>query len=196
MTGDSLLAGIDDASLYFTDLLPGDATQHGLAGPFATDGGQILIAAASADWRRWNNRPEPQKTAAILRSEREAKPTGAAVVAHPLGKGRYIVSALDTTSTAAGATLPLLKHLLTNAGLTLTDRPMDASAAFDFSGTLRQALVCGSFPATVPAAYDIDNVGINLTFAPQPGDKVGALAWTARTAGKDGVFNFRAPTAG
>ena len=136
--------------LYFTDLLPGDAAKQGLSGPFVSDGGQPLIVAASADWRRWNNRPEPQKTAAILRSELEAKPAGAAIVEHPFGKGRYVVSALDTTSAAAGATLSLFKRLLTNAGLTLTDRPMDANAAFDFSGTLKQALVCGSFPATFP----------------------------------------------
>ena len=58
-----------------------------LAGPLA-DAGQALVVPCPADWRRWNFQAEPIKTAALLRSEREAKPGGAAIVRFGQGKGQ------------------------------------------------------------------------------------------------------------
>ena len=139
-SSDPILTGLDNGDFYFTESQPTPLIRHGLAGPFVT-GGRTLLAACPTDWRRWNGRAEPVKTAAVLRSEREAKPTGAALVEYPSGRGRYLVTSFVPTS-REGRTL--WKRLLTNAGVALTERKAAPDSAFDEFGHLTNALVCGS----------------------------------------------------
>jgi hypothetical protein len=187
---DSLLAGMDNGDLYFTESQSDPVLRHGLTGPFTAAGGNTLVAAPAGDWKRWNFRPEPLKTAAILRSEREAKPAGPAMVAMPLGKGRYVVSALDTYDNAPEL-LGVFKRILRNAGVVLTERRLDSDAAFDAFGTLKQGLVCGSFAAPSAAeAYNIDAVGIGPALHPRAGTVSAGQVWTKRASGADGIFNF------
>lgn len=185
---DPILAGLDNGDFYFTESQPTPMIRHGLAGPFVV-GGRTLLAAPAAEWRRWNNRAEPVKTAALLRSEREAKPTGAALVEYPSGRGRTLVTSFVPTSRAGRA---LWKRLLANAGVTLTERPAAPDAAFDEFGHLTQALVCGSFGAAgADAAYDADNIGIGPALRPKPGGRSGGLAWRAKPADDEGVLDFK-----
>jgi hypothetical protein len=183
-----ILAGLDNGDFYFTESQPTPMMLHGLTGPFAK-GGRTLLAASPAEWRRWNNRAEPVKTAALLRSEREAKPSGAALVEYPSGQGRYLVTSFVPAS-REGRTL--WKRLLANAGVALAERKAAPDSAFDEFGHLTRALVCGSFgAASAAAAYDVDNIGISPLLRPKPGDQSGGLAWRARPADDDGVLDFR-----
>ena len=185
---DSILAGLDNGDFYFTESQPTPIIQHGLAGPFVTRG-RILLTACPAEWRRWNNRAEPVKTAALLRSEREAKPDGAALVEYTSGSGRYLVTSFVPISREGRA---LWKRILTNAGVTLTERKAAPDSAFDEFGHLANALVCGSFgAATAAAAYDMDNVGIGAALHPKPGDRSGGLEWLAKPADDGGVLDFK-----
>ena len=185
---DPLLAGLDDGDFYFTESQPAPMMEHGLAGPFVTQG-RTLLAACPAEWRRWNNRAEPVKTAALLRSEREAKPGGAALVELRSGAGRTLVTSFVPTSREGRA---LWKRLLTNAGIVLSERKAAPDAAFDEFGRLTAALVCGSFgAATAAAAYDTDNVGIGAALNPKPGARSGGLTWRAKPADDEGVLDFK-----
>ena len=185
---DPILAGLDNGDFYFTESQPTPIIQHGLAGPFVTRG-RILVTACPAEWRRWNNRAEPVKTAALLRSEREAKPGGAALVEYTSGSGRYLVASFVPISREGRA---LWKRILTNAGVTLTERKAAPDSAFDEFGHLANALVCGSFgAATAAAAYDTDNVGIGAALHPKPGDRSGGLEWLAKPADDGGVLDFK-----
>lgn len=91
---DPLVEGVSPAALYFSELQPWMVLDGGLGGPFV-EKGQVLLKACEADWRQWNGRPEYTKTASLLRSEREAKPSGAAMVSLPVGKGRIVVFKMD-----------------------------------------------------------------------------------------------------
>lgn len=187
-SADPLLAGLDNSDFYFTESQPVPVMMHGLAGPFAARG-RTLLAACPADWRRWNGRAEPIKTAAVLRSEREAKPSGAALIEYKVGKGRYLVSSLALNSREGRK---LWKRMLTNAGIVLTERKALSDQAFDEFGHLTSTLACGSFGApSAAAAYDIDNIGIGPDFKPKQGDHSGSLEWRVHSADDDGVFDFR-----
>jgi hypothetical protein len=187
-SADPILLGLDNADFYFTESQPAPIIPHGLAGPFVTRG-RTLLAACPAEWRRWNNRAEPIKTAALLRSEREAKPGGAALVELKSGRGRYLVTSFVPASREGRR---LWRRMLANAGVALTDRKAAPDSAFDEFGHLTSALVCGSFgAATAAAAYDTDAIGIGNALRPKPGDTSGGLAWHARPADDDGVLDFK-----
>ena len=187
-SSDPILAGLDNGDFYFTESLPTPMIRHGLTGPFVTQG-RTLLAACPAEWRRWNNRPEPVKTAALLRSERESKPAGAALVALQSGSGRTLITSFVPTSREGRA---LWKRMLTNMGVVLTARKAAPDQAFDEFGHLTSALVCGSFGADSAAtAYDVDNIGIGPDLHPKMGDKSGGLDWLAKPADEDGVLDFK-----
>ena len=84
-----IVAGMDNGDFYFTEKQQTPILHHGLSGPLV-DNGTVIVAACPTDWRRWNSRPEPQKTAATVRSEREAKP--AALRSWPAPRARGIAS--------------------------------------------------------------------------------------------------------
>jgi hypothetical protein len=185
---DPLLAGLDNSDFYFTESQPMPLMLHGLTGPFAAQG-RTLLGACPADWRRWNNRAEPVKTAALLRSEREAKPAGAALIELKSGAGRYLVSSFVPASREGRK---LWKRMLANTGVVLTERKTVPNLAFDEFGHLTNALVCGSFGApNVTAAYNTDNIGIGPALLPKHGDKSGGLEWRITPADDDDVFDFR-----
>jgi len=185
---DPLIGAMDDGDFYFTETVSGDVSRHGLTGPFV-DHGHVILEACPDDWRRWNNRPESMKTAAILRSEREAKPAGASMVTYTVGQGRFVVSTLDLESAGVDV-YSLIKRMMSNAGVAFIDRPVDSTAAFDSFGHLRRSAVCGRFPATsVDAAYDVDNVGVGAVLG-KIGESSGDRVWKKAEADVDGSFDF------
>ena len=92
-----LTAGLTPESLYFSELNPSTTLPAGLGGPLVTSG-TVLLTACSTDWKRWNGQAETDKTAMLLRSEREAKPSGAALVELDRGTGRLLVCALPVAA--------------------------------------------------------------------------------------------------
>ncbi len=186
-----LLSGLGNSDFYFTEVLPNDVITHALAGPFVKNG-HVLLEAPTTNWRKWNFQGETIKTAAILRSEREAKPDGTAMVELAEGQGHYIVTTLSADSFAPDL-LSVFKRLLTGGGVTFVERKIESDAAFDAFGTLKQALVAGSFgSATASQAYETDDIGIKTGFSPIEGSRSGEREWSKRQSDQSSVFDFNA----
>ena len=132
------------------------------------------------------------KTAAILRSEREAKPDGTAMAELSAGQGYYIVTTLNTDSFAPDL-LSIFKRVLTSGGIVFAERKIESDAAFDAFGTLKQALVAGSFgSANAEQAYETDDIGIQTGFSPVEGSRSGEREWIKRQSDQSSVFDFNA----
>jgi beta-galactosidase len=111
---------------------------YGLTGEIVKQG-KVILEACNTDWSRWNGRPEYQKTAAVYRSEREAKPEGPALVKTPSGKGQVYLTSIDLKQLKSeGETL--LRTMLSNLGLTFRDIPFNTRRAFASDGALERAL--------------------------------------------------------
>jgi hypothetical protein len=154
-------AGLKPSMMYFSELSPPMILDGGLGGPLVTQG-TVLLQACDADWLRWNGKPEYAKTAMVIRSEREAKPSGAALVEVKQGGGRLLVCNLPAASGMMKAQT-LIRALLTNLGLQL-NAATAMSEAFLSTGELVGALGVGRYPASDggqdqagvdPAAEDI-----------------------------------------
>ena len=189
------LAKLSNSDLYFTEIQPDDIISQTLAGPFV-EKARVLLAAPATDWRRWNFRAETIKTAAIARNEREnradgsANGLGVAMAELDAGQGHYLVTTLSANSFAPDL-LVAFKRLLEGGGVTFTARQIQPDAAFNALGTLKQALVAGSFGApSVERAYEMDDVGIKTGFSPVAGSYSGERQWQARTSDDNSVFNF------
>jgi len=91
---DGLLAGLDNAGLYFSEDDDWQQMSYGLAGEFVK-GAQVVLEACPANWREWNYKGEPIKTAALYRSEVENTASRAAIIIHPMKQGRVILCNLD-----------------------------------------------------------------------------------------------------
>jgi beta-galactosidase len=91
---DPLLAGLDNAGLYFSEDDDWQQMTYGLTGEFVNSA-RVVLEASPADWRRWNYKGEQVKTAALYRSEVENTAARAAIVIRPMNQGRIILCNLD-----------------------------------------------------------------------------------------------------
>jgi hypothetical protein len=182
---DPLLAGLDNAGLYFSEDDDWQQMSFGLAGEFV-QGGQVVLAACPANWRKWNYQGEPVKTAALFRSEVENPTARAAIVIRPVNQGRVILCNLDPEIKSVKKS-GVIRQLFRNEGIPLAQ--VAAQNDFvDMSGRLVRALVCGSFAVTNMS----DAYGHQLSIGEvKPGGQVDGHRWRVRDAGNDCVFNFR-----
>jgi len=135
---DPLIDTLDNKNFYFTEVTRQPVMQYGIAGEIVKQG-KVILEACNTDWSRWNSRPEYLKTAAVYRSEREAKPEGAALIKLQSGKGRLYVTSIDLAQLKSeGETL--LRTMLSNLGLTLKDIPFNTRRALASDGTLERAV--------------------------------------------------------
>jgi len=135
---DPLIGALNNKDYYFTEITRQPVMQYGLTGEIVKRG-KVILEACNTDWSRWNSRPEYLKTAAVYRSEREAKPEGAALIRVQSGKGRLYVSSFDPGQLKSeGETL--LRTMLANTGLTLKDIPFNTRRAFASDGILERAV--------------------------------------------------------
>lgn len=112
-----IVAGLDHSDFYFCEIQKTPVMEYGLKGAFV-DKGQLILAACDTDWTRWNKVEESVKTAAVLRSERQAKPAGAAMVQCQAGKGRILINTMTNFyNTDHG--FKVLQTMLKNSGITL-----------------------------------------------------------------------------
>jgi len=138
-SGDAFIGKLNNKDFYFTELTRQPVMQYGLSGEIVQKG-KVILEACNTDWSRWNSRPEYLKTAAVYRSEREAKPEGAALVKAPLGKGQLYLTSIDLRQLKSeGETL--LRSMLANIGLTLKDIPFNTRKALASDGSLERATV-------------------------------------------------------
>jgi hypothetical protein len=142
---DALLAGLDNAALYFSEGDDWQQISYALDGAFVK-GAQVVLEACPVDWRRWSYRSEQVKTASIFRSEVENPGPLAAIVIRPMDKGRVILCNLNpeirTTKKSA-----IMQRLFSNEGVQI-EQVAGQGGFMDAGGHLTRALVCGSFSVT------------------------------------------------
>lgn len=142
VTANSVTAGLKPSDLYFSESSPQTILDGGLSGPLVQQG-TVLLEAANTDWLRWNKEAEYAKTAMVLRSERESKPSGAAIVEIQQGSGKLLLINVPAWSPVYKAQL-MDRRLLENLGIVLS-APSDVGEPFLKSGTLVRILAAGHF---------------------------------------------------
>ena len=134
--------GLKNSRMYFSELSPSTILNGGLGGALV-DKGTVRLQASNTDWPRWNGQPEYAKTAMVFRSERETKPSGAALVEFNQGPGRLLVCNLPAVS-AFFKLQSLDRQILANAGVPLKP-PVNLGEAFLKSGEMGRVLAAGRF---------------------------------------------------
>jgi len=182
---DPLLAELDNAGLYFSEDDDWQQMSFGLAGEFV-QGGQAMLEACPANWRKWNYQGEPVKTAALFRSGVENPTARAAIVIRPVNQGRVILCNLSPEIKSLKKS-EVIQQLFRNEGVPLA-KVAAQNNFMDLGGRLVRALVCGSFEVTkISDAYarqwSIGEV--------RPGVPVDGHRWRAQDSGSAGVFDFR-----
>jgi Glycosyl hydrolases family 2, sugar binding domain/Glycosyl hydrolases family 2/Glycosyl hydrolases family 2, TIM barrel domain len=179
-----LLSGLDNAKLYFSESDDWRQMAYSLDGAFVKNA-QVVLDACPADWRQWNYKPEPVKTAALYRSEVERTTPLTAIAIGPLDKGRVILCNLNPQIRSTKKS-EVVARLFQNEGIPL-EQISAQSNYLDPDGRLVRALVCGSFG--MADSHD------GYTAKPPAGKiKEGAALnnrhWRARAANGEGVFDF------
>lgn len=139
----SLTGGLSAASLYFSEQRPSVIAEYVLAGPLI-DKSTALLKACDTDWLKWNKQPEFAKTGMVVRSEREAKPSGVVMAELQSGRGKLLITSLSPSPRLLKSE-KLNRTLLANAGVPL-EAGMDSGKPLLKSGTLVRALATGFFP--------------------------------------------------
>lgn len=116
--------GMTAEDFYFCESQNFDASAWSLSGK-AVDEGEVLLRACRADWRKWNRRAEDMKTAALLRSEREAPEDDVVFVKYG---NLYISTLKDFASSPEG--FAALSRMLDNAGIPREKKSASEGGAF------------------------------------------------------------------
>lgn len=146
VTPDVVTAGIGASDLYFSELKPAEIITNGLDGELVKQS-KVLLAANNTDWQKWNKQPEYAKTAMVVRSEQEAKPSGAAMILYNAGPGCLIVTTLQATPKLFKAAR-LVRLLLKNLGI--EPEQSTAGDAILKNGKIVRGLFMGGFEAQSP----------------------------------------------
>jgi Glycosyl hydrolases family 2, sugar binding domain/Glycosyl hydrolases family 2, TIM barrel domain/Glycosyl hydrolases family 2 len=136
---DELVANLEHKDFYFTEMITEPVMHFGLSGVLLQHA-TVLLEACDTDWSRWNGKAEYLKTAAVYRSEQEAKSDGAAIVKIRFGKADVYLSSIDLVDMKYIGE-KLTKTLLSNLGIVLKEVAVSNLAAFSENGTLQKALV-------------------------------------------------------
>jgi beta-galactosidase len=170
-------AGLTLPDLYFAeDGANRFILRAGLGGPLV-ERGRAVLRASDTDWSLFNNAPEEAKCGAVVLYEHLLKPSGAALVAVPWGKGTLGLCSLDYRVRTKSADA-LWRKLLANLGLKLREPERTFEPALE-GDTLVKALSVGRFgAANLDAALATDFVG-EATVQPARGSRSGGLVWEA-----------------
>jgi hypothetical protein len=144
VTASPVTAGLKPSDLYFSESSPQTILERGLSGPLVKQG-TLLLEAANTDWLKWNKEAEYAKTGMVLRSERESKLSGAAIVELKQGSGRLLLINVPAWSPVYKAQL-MDRRLLENLGVGLSPQ-VDVGEPFLRNGTLVRTLAAGHFGA-------------------------------------------------
>jgi beta-galactosidase len=136
---DLMIGTLDNKDFYFSEMMKLPVMKYGLSGETVRKG-EVLLEACKTDWNRWNGHGENIKTAAVYRSEREAKAEGAAMVKVQMGAGQIYLSSVDLFLLKSDGE-ELLKTLFRNLGVSLKTVPLNSRKALSPVGSLEQAIV-------------------------------------------------------
>ncbi|HXC36092.1 MAG TPA: glycoside hydrolase family 2 TIM barrel-domain containing protein, partial [Candidatus Acidoferrales bacterium] len=180
-----LLKGLDNTKFYFSEDDDWRQMDYSLTGAFVA-GAQAVLDACPADWRQWNYKPEPVKTAALYRSEVERTAPLTAIAIRPLDKGRVILCNLNPQIRSTKKS-ELLARLFQNEGIPVGQ--ISAQNEFlDVDGRLIRALVCGSFGVANP--HDAYN-GMPPTGEIREDAALNNRRWKLVDADSEGTFDFK-----
>ncbi|HEX4084482.1 MAG TPA: glycoside hydrolase family 2 TIM barrel-domain containing protein [Chthoniobacteraceae bacterium] len=184
---DAVTAGLTAAKLYFSELRPPIITTEGLAGPLASQSA-VLLKDCDTDWLKWNGQPEWAKTAMILRSEREAKPAGAVLIAGNVNGGKLYVTTLPAAPRLSKEE-DAVRTILANLGLTL-GTGTDTGAPLLKTGSIVRVLRCASFPvASIEAGAQANIVDPSKGDAIRTNATVDGHPWQLEYS-ESGLFDF------
>ena len=113
----SITAGLKPSNLYFCAQSPPVITETALSGRLVSES-TVLLKDCNTDWTKWNGQPEYAKTAMVLRSELEAKPSGVVLMEKRIGPGRLLMTTLSSTPATIKAE-SVNRQLLANLGFQL-----------------------------------------------------------------------------
>jgi beta-galactosidase len=176
--------GLKPSDLYFSESSPQIILEGGLTGPLVEQG-RVLLEAANTDWLKWNKEAEYAKTAMVLRSERESKPSGAAIVEVKEGMGRLLLVNVPAWSPVYKVQL-MDRRLLENLGVTLTPQ-VDVGEPFLKNGTLVRTLAAGHFSEAANVQLDS---GERAKF--RENERIQDLRWVSLRAEANG-FALKGP---
>jgi beta-galactosidase len=151
--------------------------------------GTVLLEAANTDWLKWNKEAEYAKTAMVLRSERESRPSGAAIVEIQQGSGRLLLINVPAWSPVYKAQL-MDRCLLENLGVALSPQ-VDVGEPFLKNGTLVRTLAAGHFNAAANPHVD---PGDRARF--RDNERVQELRWVSLRAEANGFTLNGSPLSG
>ena len=189
---DGFLQGLATKDFYFSESIEEDPMHYAIEGKFV-EKGLVLLEASNTDWRRWNHQPEYLKTAAVLRSEREQKPEGTAIVKTSAGNGQVYVSSLDLDPLNAEGDL-LLKHLLANLGVVYNSAHTLVTNAISEDGKLERALLCGTFEAydmSLAEMGEKEFIDDDSITKPRLGERSNGKFWELAEADSDHIFDLK-----
>jgi beta-galactosidase len=143
VSANSITNGMGAADMYFSELNPADIVSNGLDGELVKQG-KILLIANNTDWQKWNKQAEYAKTAMVVRSELEAKPSGAAMIVYEKGAGKLVVTTLPAIPKLLKG-IRLVRQLLGNAGVALAEGT--EGSVLNSNGNITGVLYAGNFTA-------------------------------------------------
>ncbi|AYL93856.1 glycoside hydrolase family 2 protein [Mucilaginibacter celer] len=143
VVNDRITNGLGAADMYFSELNPADIISNGLDGELVKQS-KVLLTANNTDWQKWNKQAEYAKTAMVVRSELEAKPSGTAMIVYEKAAGKMIVTTLPANPKLLKG-IRLVRQLLSNAGIALAEGA-DGSV-LNTEGNITGALYAGNFIA-------------------------------------------------
>ncbi len=183
---DPLTQGLKPSGMYFSELSPRIILDGGLGGPLV-EKSTVLLEACNTDWLKWNKEAEYAKTAMVLRSELEAKPSGVALIGMKQGTGRLLVCNLPADSPLFKAQT-LDRQILENLGIPLKPA-VDVGGPFFKTGQMVRVLACGRFETTGENA-EKNFVDPTKGGSMRENNEVQAKRWHVEASDK-GVFDLR-----
>ncbi len=186
----TLTAALPPSRCYFSEAPEGRIVmQHAMAGPLV-EKGRTVLRAADINWQLWRDRFEPIKVASVIRSEREAKPPAAALVEIPAGKGRLLLSSLESAAPTA-AHVEFFRALFIGMGVGLLEPKAMSGGILNSEGFLMKALVAGPFEAaSYEEALDQTFLSKESLADPKAGEPAGKSSWKEIQASPSGIFEF------
>ncbi len=187
---DPITGGLENSDFYFSEISRQPVMNYGIAGEFA-DNGKVLLKACNTDWKKWNYNGEYQKTAAVIRSERESKPEGNVMVAYPSENSNIYLISLEPDALNRVAS-PLIIRLFNNLGVTIKNINPKNMIAINLDGILERSLIAGAYKAsgkTIAEMAQTNHLKDVKEDALYPGNIVKNRSLTIRRA-VDGIFDF------
>lgn len=135
---DKLTEGLTNRSFYFSEAVKAPVMSYAFTGE-AIGHGAVLLHACNTDWTRWNYKGEDVKTAAVLKSERERKSPGNAIVRIDRDKGSIYLVAPDLFA-LKGDGQEIIKSMLINLGTGFRDVSLKDQHALSETCQLERAV--------------------------------------------------------